>query len=49
MCENKIKHSFVVVFVVADPENNDEATLSVQLYEIDVARPTRLFTMSKIE
>ncbi len=37
------------IFVVADPGNNDESTLCVQSYEIDLAKPIRLFTISKIE
>ncbi len=41
--------ALVVIFVVADPRNKDESTLCVQLYEADVARPIRLFTISKIE
>jgi hypothetical protein len=38
-----------VVAVVADPRNKDGSTLCTQLYEIDVARPTLLLPMSKIE
>jgi len=38
-----------VVVVVADPRNKDGSTLCVQLYEIDVAKPTWLFPISKIE
>jgi hypothetical protein len=38
-----------VVVVVDDPRNKDGSTLCFQPYEIDVAKPIRLFTMSKIE
>jgi hypothetical protein len=41
----------VVLFVVVVDVfgNNDGSTLCIQLYEIDLAKPTRLFCMSKIE
>ncbi len=40
---------FAVVPVVDVPINKDDGTLCVHEYEIDVAKPIRLFTISNIE
>ncbi len=39
----------LVTVVAADNRNKVGLTFCVKLYDIDVAKPTRLFSISKIE